>query len=217
MKEIKLGKYKHFKGKEYNVIGVARDCEDITKEYVVYKALYDSEEFKKNQIWIRPIQDFLGTKLIEGKDVKRFDFIKDNKVKVKKLEPNAIIPCYAHPEDAGLDLFSNEEAEILPGERKLIGTGLQIELPAGFVALVWDKSGVAYKNGIKTMAGVIEHTYRGEYKILLYNTSKENYKIEKHQKIAQLLIQPIISAEVEEVNELSETSRGEGCFGSTGI
>ena len=139
------------------------------------------------------------------------------RIKIKKLSPEAKLPVYAHEGDAGMDLFSNEDSEILPGERKLIGTGLQIELPPGYVSLIWDKSGIAYKKGIKTMAGVIEYTYRGEYKILLCNTSKESFKIEKGEKIAQILIQPIITAEIEEVDELNNTSRGESGFGSTGL
>jgi dUTP pyrophosphatase len=138
------------------------------------------------------------------------------KLKVKKLHPDAILPSYAHSGDAGLDLYSIEDTIIKAGERALIPTGLSIELPQGYVSLIWDKSGLAAKNGIKTMGGVIEYTYRGEYKIVMLNTSKEDFKITKGQKIAQLLIQPIITAEVEEAQELSETSRGQGGFGSTG-
>jgi len=137
------------------------------------------------------------------------------KIKIKKLNPNAIIPKYSHVGDAGMDLFSIENLILKPKHRVLIKTGLSIELPKGYVALVWDKSGIALK-GIKTMGGVIEHTYRGEYKIILVNLSSENYEIKKGQKIAQLLIQKIETAEVEEVNELSETIRGTGGFGSTG-
>ncbi|MEK6913801.1 MAG: dUTP diphosphatase [Nanoarchaeota archaeon] len=137
-------------------------------------------------------------------------------VKIKKLNPSAIIPKYSHVGDAGMDLFSIEEDTILkPNERKLFSTGLSIELPEGYVSLIWDKSGVA-SNGIKTMGGVIEHTYRGEYKVILVNLSNKEYEIKKGQKIAQLLIQQITTAEIFEVNELSETSRGDGGFGSTG-
>ena len=138
------------------------------------------------------------------------------KIKIKRLNPEAILPSYAHKGDAGLDLFSCESCILQPGERKLISTGISAELPEGYVALIWDKSGVA-ASGIKTMGGVIEHTYRGEYKVIMLNTTKENYEIKKAQKIAQLLIQPIVTAEVEEVSELSETERGSGAFGSTGI
>ncbi|OGJ21100.1 deoxyuridine 5'-triphosphate nucleotidohydrolase [Candidatus Pacearchaeota archaeon RBG_13_36_9] len=137
-------------------------------------------------------------------------------LKIKKLNPEAKLPSYAHKGDAGLDLFSCEDAVLKPGERKMFSTGISTEFPEGYVALIWDKSGIA-ASGIKTMGGVLEHTYRGEYKVITLNTSSENYEIKKGQKIAQLLIQPIVTAEVEEANELSETKRGEGAFGSTGL
>ena len=136
-------------------------------------------------------------------------------IKVKKSHPDAILPRYAHQGDAGMDLFSCENYVLKPGERKLFGTGLKIEVPRGYVSLIWDKSGMA-SNGIKTMGGVIEHTYRGEYGVILLNASDKNYEIKKGDKIAQLLIQPVETAEITEVEELSETSRGEGGFGSTG-
>jgi len=138
-------------------------------------------------------------------------------VKIKKLHPDAIIPHYAHQGDAGLDIYSSENAIIPPKERMLISTGLSIELPKGYVALVKDKSGVAYKGGLTHMAGVIEYTYRGEYKILLYNTTNQPYEIKKQQKIAQIVIVPVATAEIEEVEELSKTDRGDGGFGSTGL
>jgi len=138
------------------------------------------------------------------------------KIKIKKLNPEAILPSYAHKGDAGLDLFSCENCILQPGERKLISTGISAELPEGYVALIWDKSGLA-ASGIKTMGGVIEHTYRGEYKVIMLNTTKEDYEIKKAQKIAQLLIQPIVTIEVDEVKKLSETERGDGAFGSTGV
>lgn len=139
------------------------------------------------------------------------------KIKVKRLHADAVIPSYAHPGDAGMDVYSVEDYSLMPGERALIPTGLSIELPEGYVSLVWDKSGLAIKNGIKIMGGVIEYTYRGEYKVILLNTSKQVFEIKKGQKIAQVLIQPIITAEIEEVSDLSETLRGGGGFGSTGV
>ena len=138
-------------------------------------------------------------------------------IKFQKILDEAIIPHYAHPGDAGMDIFSAEETVIKEGERKNIRTGLKMELPEGFVGLVWDKSGLALKNGIKTMAGVIDSCYRGEIGIVLVNLSGQDYKIEKGQKIAQMLIQKIERAEIEEARELSETKRGEGRFGSTGL
>lgn len=137
------------------------------------------------------------------------------KIKAKKINPDALLPKYAHVGDAGMDLFSCENYVLKPGERKLFNTGLKIELPRGYVGLIWDKSGIANK-GIKTMGGVIEHTYRGEYGVILLNTSRKDYEIKKRDKIAQLLIQQIETAEIIETKELSETPRGEGGFGSTG-
>jgi dUTP pyrophosphatase len=138
-------------------------------------------------------------------------------VKVKKLVEDAIIPDYGHSGDAGLDMYSSEDTIIYPGERKLVPTGISMELPEGYVALIWDKSGIASKNGVTKMAGVIDCHYRGEYKILLYNTSREPFIIKKHQKIAQTLIQKVESVEIMEVSELSDTQRGAGGFGSTGL
>ena len=138
-------------------------------------------------------------------------------IRFQKILDEAVIPHYAHPGDAGLDIFSAEDAVINAGERKSVRTGLKMEMPEGFVGLVWDKSGLALKNGIKTMAGVIDAGYRGEIGIVLVNLSEQDYKVEKGQKIAQMLIQKIELAEIEEARELSETKRSEGGFGSTGL
>lgn len=138
-------------------------------------------------------------------------------IKFQKILEGAIIPHYAHPGDAGMDIFSAEETVIKVGEIKNIKTGVKMEMPEGFVGLVWDKSGLALKNGIKTMAGVIDSCYRGEIEIVLANLSEQDYKIKKGQKIAQMLIQKVERAEIEEVKNLNETSRGEGGFGSTGL
>ncbi|MEK6875473.1 MAG: dUTP diphosphatase [Nanoarchaeota archaeon] len=138
-------------------------------------------------------------------------------IKIKKLNPDAIIPCYAHKGDAGMDIFSCENCILKAGERKGILTGISMELPLGYVALVWDKSGLALNKGIKTMAGVCDAGYRGEYKIVLFNTSREeNININKGDKIAQILIQKVEQCEIKEVSELENSSRGENGFGSTG-
>lgn len=138
------------------------------------------------------------------------------KIKIKKLYQDAIIPSYAHPGDAGLDVFSLEEKNLAPGERYLFKTGISISLPEGYAALIWDKSGLAANYGIKTMGGVIDAGYRGEYKIVLLNTAKNSYNVKKGDKIAQILIQPVVNARIEEVDVLDETARGAGAFGSTG-
>lgn len=139
------------------------------------------------------------------------------KIKIKKLHADAIVPSYAHDGDAGMDLYSVENHLIQPGERVMVATGIAIELPKGHVSLIWDKSGVAAKGGIKTMGGVCDANYRGEYKVIMFNTSKQAYEIKKGEKIAQILIQPVIQAEIEEAEELSDTSRANGGFGSTGL
>lgn len=138
------------------------------------------------------------------------------KLNIKKLHVDAKIPSYAHEGDAGMDIYAVEHAVIKIGSRALIPTGLSFELPLGYVALVWDKSGVSNNHGVKTLGGVIDAGYRGEIKIGLLNTGNEDFVIERGDKVAQILIQKIEHPEIQEVNDLSETSRGNGGFGSTG-
>lgn len=137
-------------------------------------------------------------------------------IHVKKLHPDARIPNIAHEGDAGCDLFAVESVTLNPGERGQVPTGLALELPQGFVSLIWDKSGISHLEGIKTLGGVIDSGYRGEYKIGVINLSDKPYTFEKGHKVAQLLVQRVESPVFEEVEELSEASRGEGGFGSTG-
>lgn len=138
------------------------------------------------------------------------------KIKIKKLDQNVSLPSYAKLGDAGLDLRSNEDKVLLPGERYCFKTGLAFEIPEGFVGLVWDRSGMALKEGLKTMAGVVDSGYRGEIGIVALNTSDTEIKVEKGDRIAQILIQPVMRAEIEEIEELSESERGEGGFGGSG-
>ncbi len=139
------------------------------------------------------------------------------KIKFQKINKDAIVPNYAHGGDAGLDLYSVEDNYILKhGEIKGFKTGIKIEIPSGYVGLFWDKSGLAVKNGIKTMGGVIDSTYRGELIVILNNLGNKEYIVEKKSKIAQLLLQKIEEAELEEVENLDNTKRGEGGFGSSG-
>jgi dUTP pyrophosphatase len=138
-------------------------------------------------------------------------------IQVKKLHPEAKVPSFAHPGDAGMDLYSVAELILKAGERISVPTGIAMALPEGYVALVWDKSGVSHKFGVKVLGGVIDSGYRGEYLVGLVNLSQESFEIKVGQKIAQLLIQKVEHPEVEEVTELDETSRGDGRFGSTGV
>ncbi len=138
-------------------------------------------------------------------------------IKIKRLTSTAKLPRYAKVSDAGMDIYADETYTLQPGERRGISTGISFELPQGYVALVWDKSGVAFKAGLKTMGGVVDAGYRGEIKIIIHNLSKEAYHIEQGKKIAQILIQKVEQPEIIEATELSESDRGTGGFGSTGL
>lgn len=137
-------------------------------------------------------------------------------LKIKKLHQDAIVPKYAHFDDAGFDLFAIEDTLVKVGERKVIKTGLAMAIPTGFVGLVWDKSGISVKEGIKTLAGVVDSTYRGEALIAVVNLSDKDYEFKKGHKVAQMIIQKKETVDFVEVSELDETLRGESGFGSTG-
>ena len=138
------------------------------------------------------------------------------KIKVKKLHPDTKMPTYAHPGDVGMDLYSREDYELKPGERKLFFVGFAMEFENGYAAIIKDKSSLPKNAGIHTMGGVFDPGYRGEYNVQLINLGNEVYKISKGDKIAQIIVYPIVIAELEEAKELGESSRGIGCFGSTG-
>lgn len=135
---------------------------------------------------------------------------------IKKLVPEAKLPTFAHDTDAGMDLYALDTTTILAGARGLIKTGIAVAIPAGYVGLFWDKSGLSNKHGLKVVGGVIDAGYRGELLVGLLNTSSEDFKFEAGQKVAQMLIQKVEYPELVEVTELDETQRGEGKFGSTG-
>lgn len=137
-------------------------------------------------------------------------------LKIKKLVEEAEVPFYAHDGDAGLDLYAIQDVSIAPGARAMVPTGIAMAIPKGYVGLVWDKSGLSMRNGLKTLGGVIDSGYRGEIMVGIANISNEEYTIEKGHKVAQMLIQKVEHAEIEEVAELDNTTRGEGGFGSTG-
>ena len=138
------------------------------------------------------------------------------KIKIKQLNPKAKLPNYAHPGDVGLDLYSLEDYKLMPNERKVFMLGFALEFETGYAATVKDKSSLPKEAGLHTMAGVFDAGYRGEYNVLLVNLGAEPYEIKVGQKIAQLVIIPVIIAELAEVDELSSSSRGTGQFGSTG-
>ncbi len=142
------------------------------------------------------------------------------KVKVKRLDPGLPLPRFAHPGDAGVDLFSRIDVLLEPGERKTIPAGIAISLPSGWAAFIQPRSGLAANHGITIVntPGLIDSGYRGEIKVILLNTDKEkSFEIKRGDKIAQMVVQQVAEVEWEEVNELDSTSRGAGGFGSTGI
>ena len=137
-------------------------------------------------------------------------------LKVKRIHPDAKLPIYGHPGDAGLDLFSVADRELAPGEVFAVPTGVQIAVPPGHVGLVWDKSGISLQ-GVHRLAGVIDAGYRGEIQVVMINLGGTPFAIRKGMKIAQMLVQPVTSVTVIESDALDDTSRGEGGFGSTGL
>ena len=141
------------------------------------------------------------------------------KVLVKRIDKGAKLPSYAHHGDAGVDLFANKEMVVEKGAIALVPTGIKIALPLGFEAQVRPKSGLALKNGITVLntPGTIDAGYRGEVCVIVVNHGKEDFKVEKGKKIAQMVFNKIEKAELEEVEELDETTRNEGGFGSTGL
>lgn len=141
-------------------------------------------------------------------------------VKIKKLNPNATIPTYGTQYSAGADLYACLDSVITinPGETAFIPTGIAMEIPIGYAGFVYARSGLACKKGLApaNKVGVIDADYRGEIMVALHNHSNIALDIDSNERIAQLVIAPFLTAQFEEVNELKDTVRGEGGFGSTG-
>ncbi len=140
------------------------------------------------------------------------------KLKIKKLNKNAIIPAYQSELAAGFDLHSIKEYILKPNERKLIKTGLAFEIEKGYEVQIRPRSGLAYKHAITILnsPGTIDADYRGEIMVLLINLGEEEFEIKRGERIAQAVIAPVVQAEFVEVDNLSDTKRGKGGFGSTG-
>lgn len=140
-------------------------------------------------------------------------------LRVQRLDEAVPLPRYAHPGDAGLDLHAAEKVTIVPRERVAVATGLKVAIPEGWVGLVHPRSGLALRAGVTLVnaPGTIDAGYRGELKVLLVNLGEEPVEVGHGDRVAQLLIQRVGCAAVVEVDELDETPRGAGGFGSTGI
>ena len=137
-------------------------------------------------------------------------------MKVKKLSPLAKLPQRAHPTDSGADLFALERTVLPARAITKVHTGIAVELPENTSGIIWGKSSVESK-GIKAMAGLVDAPYRGELIVCMYNLNEQDFVFEAGQKVAQLVVLPTLYPAFEQVSELTDTSRGEGGFGSTGV
>ena len=141
------------------------------------------------------------------------------KLLIKKLQKNIILPEYKTDGSSGMDLMANVEqtVKIFPGEKKIISTGIMVAIPEQYEIQIRPRSGLAAKNGISVLntPGTIDSDYRGEIKVILINLGKDIFEIKKNDRIAQMIVCPIIKAELKEVESLPETIRGGGGFGST--
>lgn len=135
--------------------------------------------------------------------------------KVRKLTKNAILPAKKDSSDAGIDIFTNETYALKPGEVHAFSTGISVEFPRGYVALLWDRSGLG-ASGIHRLAGVIDSGYRGEWKVVLINLTKKTYKIQAGDKIVQCILQKFEPVKITETKNLRDSKRGKRGFGSSG-
>lgn len=140
-------------------------------------------------------------------------------LRVRRLDPNAILPAYAHPGDAGLDLASCEVVEIAPGTAAMVRTGVAVALPPGTEGQVRPRSGLAAKYAVTVLntPGTIDEGYRGELRVILINHGTEVFRVERGMRIAQFVVCPVLRVGVAEVSSLDGTERGIGGFGSTGV
>ena len=134
---------------------------------------------------------------------------------IRRFAPEAKVPTRAHPDDAGLDLYGFEDVILAPGEGKMCRTGVGIALPHGYMGMVADRSSMG-KRGIKTAGGIIDSGYRGEVHVILWNVSKEEVRLRAGERIAQLIVYPIVYPAPVEVEQFEETARGAKGFGSSG-
>lgn len=138
------------------------------------------------------------------------------KIKIKKLHKDAKLPTHGHPNDAGMDFYTIEDVYFPAFGQVQVNTGIAIEIPEGHVGLIWDKSSISFKHGLKVMGGVIDSSYRGEIVMSMKNLSDKDFTLEQGHKVAQMIIQKFEYCDIVEVDKLSETVRGEGREGSTG-
>ena len=137
-------------------------------------------------------------------------------VRVKILNEKGCVPTRAHDTDAGWDLYSSENLQIMPDHRRLVSTSISLAIPEGHVGLVWPRSGLSVRKGIDVFAGVIDSGYRGEVKVCLFHSGATIFDINEGDRIAQILIQKISDCKMVGVDSLDGSDRGDGGFGSSG-
>ena len=139
-------------------------------------------------------------------------------LKFKRIHPDAVLPAYAHPSDAGMDIRSVADVTVPARGRALVPTGLSVLLPPLYEAQVRPRSGLALKHGITVLntPGTIDSGYRGEIGVILFNSSDVDFQVKKGDRVAQVVIAPVTQPVIEEAQEIDETDRGAGGFGSTG-
>jgi dUTP pyrophosphatase len=175
---------------------------------------YRVEAVLPQRIWLSA--DDIREELVMSKSLTGRD---GNALRVHRLDPDLPLPAYAHPGDAGLDLYAREDVALGPGERAVVPTGVAVALPVGCVGLVHPRSGLAARHGIALVnaPGTIDEGYRGEIKVIVVNLDPhEAVQLARGERIAQLLIQRVEPVHVVEVASLDATARGEGGFGSSG-
>jgi len=217
----------------FEIINCTRNNQILSREEInsllwlsVKKIINTSNNNNGN---FQPISDIMTTnqQIISNRETifenpKKSDFlipkntdIAVEKIKVEKISPQAKIPLKAHSDDAAYDLFSNDYYSIAPYGQALVATGIKMAIPAGYAGLIWDKSGLA-SSGITVMGGVIDAGYRGEIKVIIKNLGEDDFNIVPGQKIAQIIIQPVLNLAIEEGEIIDETTRNSKGFGSSG-
>lgn len=138
------------------------------------------------------------------------------KISAKKLHKDAELPKMMKEGDAAMDFYSYKDYELNPGQKVIVETGVAIAIPRGYWGNVRDRSGLAAKHDIHTMGGVFDSNYRGEVQVILINLGQEKYNIKKGERICQMIVEKHEDLEIEEVEDLDDTNRGEGRFASSG-
>lgn len=204
--------------KLYCTLFPCNECAKTIIQNGIKEVIYESDKYRDDKIWVasRKLFDLAGVKYRQvTQNLTEYVERENLKIRIKKISQEAIVPTFAYRDDAGMDLYSTEEVEILPGSRAKIPTGLAFEIPKNFVGLIWDRTSVSIKKGLKIAGGVVDSGYRGELFVGMVNVSKEPVEIAKGEKVAQMVIQRFEQPEIEIAEELNESERGKNTLGSS--